>query len=55
MEAHGQGRKPCLAQGKHSDTAAMWGQITLALAFCLDTRGMTVDEGAAAMLKQQPS
>lgn len=57
MKAHGQGWEPCLARGKHSDTAATLGQITLTLAFCLKTRGMILDEGAAAVtiLKRQPS
>lgn len=48
-ETHGQGWELCLAQGRHSDIAAMLGQITLTLAFCRNTRGMIVERGAAAV------
>lgn len=48
-ETHRQGWELCLAQGKHSDIAAMLGQITLTLAFCRNTRRMIVEEGAAAI------
>lgn len=58
MREHGQGWERCLVQGKHSDTAAVLGKITLTLPLCLQTREMIagtkgqlpLDSEAAAQL-----